>query len=187
MVQPWTCEFSTKEIHPSNIIAWIRLLGLQYRYYIESLVRALAKVIGKVVTVDYNTTDGKRGKFARIDVVADISKHLIPFLGIDEKKQAVVLEGLPSICYDCIRVGHIKEHYKLCNNEKKIDTSVTSMQERTKTTSVKTMGNKDSRSSDQDLYGPWMQVTNQWSKNLMEARRSDGKPINQYKETPTNQ
>ncbi|MBA0560775.1 hypothetical protein Golob_017653 [Gossypium lobatum] len=76
----------------------------------QGLMLALAEVSGRVVKADYNTTDGKRGKFARIAVVVDLSKPLVSFLGIDRKKQAVVCEGLPSICYDCSRVGHIKEN-----------------------------------------------------------------------------
>lgn len=38
-----------------------------------------------------------------------MSKPLVPLLGIDGKKQSIVYEGLPSICYECGKVGHIKE------------------------------------------------------------------------------
>ncbi|MBA0805951.1 hypothetical protein Gohar_005435, partial [Gossypium harknessii] len=30
LVQPWSCEFSMAESHPSKIIAWIRLPSLPY-------------------------------------------------------------------------------------------------------------------------------------------------------------
>lgn len=85
VVQPWSREFSTEETYPSKIIAWIRSSGLHYLYYTKGLVRALVAVIGKVVNVTYNTTEGNRGKFARIVVVDDISKPLVLFLGIEEK------------------------------------------------------------------------------------------------------
>lgn len=74
VVQPWSREFTTKESHPSKIVSWIRLLGLHYRYYTKGLVRALASIIGNVVKVDYNTTDGRRGKFIGVAVVVDMSK-----------------------------------------------------------------------------------------------------------------
>lgn len=87
VVQPWSRDFTTEESHLSKIIAWIRLSGLHYRYYTKGLVRALASVIRNVVKVDYNTIDGRRGKFVRVVMVVDMSWSLIPFLGIDGKKK----------------------------------------------------------------------------------------------------
>ncbi|XP_016706963.1 uncharacterized protein [Gossypium hirsutum] len=110
VVQPWNRYFFTEENYPSKIIAWIRLPGLHYFYYTKGLVRALASVIGNVVKVDYNTIDGTRGKFARVAVVVDISKPLVPFIGVDRKKQTIVYESLPSIYYTCGKVSHIKEN-----------------------------------------------------------------------------
>ncbi|KAK5833596.1 hypothetical protein PVK06_017446 [Gossypium arboreum] len=117
VVQPWSRDFSTEQNFPSKIIAWIRLSGLYYRYYTKGLVRALASVNGNVVKVDYNTIDGTRGKFARVTVGEDISKPLMPFIGVEGKKQTVVYEGLSSICYTCGMVGHIKENYSQGPNE----------------------------------------------------------------------
>lgn len=101
VVQPWSREFSMDESHPSNIIAWIRLLGLHYHYYTKGLMRTLAEVIVKVIKIDYNTTDGKRGRFARIAVVVYLTNLLCLSWGSTGKKQAVVYEGLLLICYDC--------------------------------------------------------------------------------------
>ncbi|KAK5784716.1 hypothetical protein PVK06_039243 [Gossypium arboreum] len=165
-VQPWSRKFSIEEAHLSNIIAWILLPGLYYHYYIKVLMLELAEVSGRVVKMDYNTTDGKRGKFAMIAVVVDLSKPLILFLGIDRKKQAVVYEGLPSICYDCSRVGHIKENCKLNPSEKKTDTLSTAMEEMMNHTLVNLMRNKENRSNDPRLYEPWMQLTSGRSRNL---------------------
>ncbi|MBA0590444.1 hypothetical protein Gorai_019149 [Gossypium raimondii] len=134
-------------------------LWMVYDHYLEGLMLALAEVSGRVVKADYNTTDGKRGKFARIAVVVDLSKPLVSFLGIDRKKQAVVCEGLPSICYDCSRtMNH---------------------------TSVNLMRNKENRSNDQGLYEPWMQVTSGRSRNLTAAGRNGGRPTSHIKGTPT--
>ncbi|KAL4364157.1 hypothetical protein GQ457_04G008120 [Hibiscus cannabinus] len=61
-VQPWSRGFSTSEAHPSHIMVWVRLPKLPYRYYTKSMFRHIANAIGKVVRVDYNTSEGKRGR-----------------------------------------------------------------------------------------------------------------------------
>ncbi|KAH1113395.1 hypothetical protein J1N35_006773 [Gossypium stocksii] len=87
-----------------------------YGYYL-GLVRALASVIGKIVKVDYNTIDGTRGKFARVAVVVDIFKPLVPFIDVDGKKQAIVYEGLPSICYTCGKNRRNKKQMVVAKND----------------------------------------------------------------------
>jgi hypothetical protein len=32
VVQPWSRDFTTSDVHPTKIVAWIRLPGLHYRY-----------------------------------------------------------------------------------------------------------------------------------------------------------
>ncbi|KAL4320027.1 hypothetical protein GQ457_18G015790 [Hibiscus cannabinus] len=90
-VQPWSRDFSTSEAHPSHIMVWVRLPKLPYRYYTKSMFRHIANAIGEVVRVDYNTSEGKRGRFARLAML-DIE-----------------YEGLPKICFKCGRVGHSKD------------------------------------------------------------------------------
>ncbi|XP_039049545.1 uncharacterized protein LOC120190550 [Hibiscus syriacus] len=109
IVQPWGRLFSTLEDHPSQIIAWVRLPGLHYRYYTRSLFRILTGVIGKVVRVDYNTSDGKRGKFARIAVIIDLTKPLVAGIKLDGHLQRTEYEGLPTICLNSGKYGHPKE------------------------------------------------------------------------------
>ncbi|KAE8727624.1 hypothetical protein F3Y22_tig00005459pilonHSYRG00365 [Hibiscus syriacus] len=109
-VQPWSRSFSTKAGYPKKIMAWCRLSGLPYHYYIRSLFRYIAKVIGTVVRVDYNTEDGSRGYFVRLIVVVDLEKPLMSRVIIDGHKQPVKYEGLPSICYTCGKYGHVQEN-----------------------------------------------------------------------------
>ncbi|MBA0823458.1 hypothetical protein Goarm_020188 [Gossypium armourianum] len=84
----------------------------------EGLVRALASVIGNVVKVDYNTIDETRGKFARVAVVVDISKPLVPFIDVDRKKQTIVYESLPSICYTCGKSTAVRNDGRPANQAK---------------------------------------------------------------------
>ncbi|KAL4360769.1 hypothetical protein GQ457_04G012420 [Hibiscus cannabinus] len=108
-VQPWSRSFSVTEAYPSQIMVWVRLPKLSCRYYTKSLFRHIAEAIGKVVRVDYNTSEGKRGRFARLAIVVDLNKPLVSGIIIDGIRQDIEYEGLPVICYKCGRVGHSKE------------------------------------------------------------------------------
>ncbi|KAL4304066.1 hypothetical protein GQ457_10G023950 [Hibiscus cannabinus] len=110
-VQPWSRLFSTTTDHPGKIVVWVRLPGLPYRYYTRSIIRFIANAIGEVIRIDYNTEEGKRGRFARLAVVVDLNKPLAPSITIDGFKQKIEYEGLPLICFSCGKYGHIAEHY----------------------------------------------------------------------------
>ncbi|XP_039063085.1 uncharacterized protein LOC120207731 [Hibiscus syriacus] len=46
-VQPWSRNFTTTEKNPSQVIAWLRLPGLPYRYYNTVLIRTTVNMIGR--------------------------------------------------------------------------------------------------------------------------------------------
>ncbi|KAL4308369.1 hypothetical protein GQ457_01G026590 [Hibiscus cannabinus] len=140
-VQPWSRHFSTKNDYPSQIVAWVRLSNLPYRYYTKSLFRHIAAAIGKVVRVDYNTSEGKRGHFARLAIVVDLDKPLLSGIIIDGHRQDIEYEGLLEICFRCGKYGHAKE---VCGITPPTGTSVEEVIE---------------PRNPEDLYGPWMQVS----------------------------
>ncbi|KAL4285489.1 hypothetical protein GQ457_16G010300 [Hibiscus cannabinus] len=117
MVQPWSRCFSTKEDHPSQIMA--------------------------VVRIDYKTTEGKRGHFARLAIMVDLHKPLVSYIIIDGYRQDIEYEGLPVICYKCGKFGHVQE---ACGKEDVVVENVAAVEEITR--------------DPKDLYGPWMQVVN---------------------------
>ncbi|KAL4280973.1 hypothetical protein GQ457_03G007680 [Hibiscus cannabinus] len=133
--------FSTKNDYPSQIVAWVRLPNLPYRYYTKSLFHHIAAAIGKVVRVDYNTAEGKRGRFARLAIVVDLDKPLLSGIIIDGHRQYIEYEGLPEICFRCGKYGHAKE---VCGITPPTGTSVEEVIE---------------PRNPEDLYGPWMQVS----------------------------
>ncbi|KAL4361894.1 hypothetical protein GQ457_04G017540 [Hibiscus cannabinus] len=108
-VQPWSRSFTTAKEHPDQIVVWARLPGLLYRYYTKSMFRFIARAIGKVIKIDYNTSEGKRRRFARLLVIVDLNRPFVPSLLIDGKRQIVEYEGLPMICYTCGKYGHSTE------------------------------------------------------------------------------
>ncbi|KAL4310718.1 hypothetical protein GQ457_01G027610 [Hibiscus cannabinus] len=129
--------------------SWLSFLVLhRYRYYTKSLFKYIAASIGKVVKVDYNTTEGKRGRFARLAIIVDLGKPLVSGIIIDGRRQDVEYEGLPSICFKCGKYGHMKE---LCG--------VAAVTE-------ETTENAPEQRKPEDLYGPWMQVVNRRRHNF---------------------
>ncbi|XP_039055714.1 uncharacterized protein LOC120198431 [Hibiscus syriacus] len=117
-VQPWSRNFTTSEKHPSQVIAWIRIPGLPYRYYNTILIRTIANMIGRVIKIDYNTKVGEIRKFTRIVVVIDLNKPLILCVGIDDFIQNIEYEGLQQICFKCGTYGHARETCQINQEEK---------------------------------------------------------------------
>ncbi|XP_039054112.1 uncharacterized protein LOC120196354 [Hibiscus syriacus] len=147
-VQPWNRSFSTVANHPIKIMVWVLFPGLPYRYYTKSLFRCIAGITGNVVRIDYNTEDGKRGRFARLAVVVDLDKPIVSGIIIDGQHQTVEYEGLPLICYACGKYEHTCEQYG----------GITS------TDSGDMKGNQVSI-TEENPYGPWMQVANKKKRN----------------------
>ncbi|KAI9094458.1 hypothetical protein K1719_026683 [Acacia pycnantha] len=112
VVQPWSLNFDPSSTSVSNVVVWVRILGLSFRYYHRSILQAIDLLLGKVVKVDHMTENKGRGKFARIVVVMDISQPLIPWIKVDGKLYCVEYEGLPHICFECGKYGHTAEKCK---------------------------------------------------------------------------
>ncbi|KAL4279049.1 hypothetical protein GQ457_03G029200 [Hibiscus cannabinus] len=154
-VQPWNRNFSTTEAHPSHTMVWMRLPKLQYMYYTKSLFRHIAAAIGKVVKVDYNTEEGKRGRFARLAIIVDLHKPLVSGIIIDGYRQDVEYEGLPNICFKCGKFGHSKEQ---CSGDRLVEGD---------------KGEAPLQRNPSELYGPWMQVANRRRRPGVINRRTD--------------
>ncbi|KAK4279990.1 hypothetical protein QN277_011676 [Acacia crassicarpa] len=107
-VQQWTPSFKTHEHVINQVIGWVRLPKLPARYYHKSIIRSIGSVFGEVIKVDYNTDSGDRGKFARLAVNIDLTKPLISKIQVDGEIIFVEYEGLPMICFNCGRYGHLQ-------------------------------------------------------------------------------
>ncbi|KAL4341777.1 hypothetical protein GQ457_08G026220 [Hibiscus cannabinus] len=150
-VQPWHRDFCTTEKHPTHVVVWIRLPGLSYRYYSKALFRLIASVVGRVVKIDYNTSGGSRGKFARLAVMVDLNKPLLSCVSIDGHIQKLEYEGLHQICFHCGTYGHSKE---TCGVLLGADSSTR-----------QDLGPEIKKPSENELYGPWMTVDSRRRRN----------------------
>ncbi|KAE8704604.1 hypothetical protein F3Y22_tig00110450pilonHSYRG00928 [Hibiscus syriacus] len=150
-VQPWSRDFNTSVNYLAQATLWIMLTGLPYPYYTKSLFRMIAAEIGKVIKVDYNANAGGRGRFARLAVVVDLLKPLLPCLGIDGRIQKLEYEGLPQICFKCGVYGHAQE---VCG----VNQDVT--KEQSREVQDKLNSGPCPSSMEEELYGPWMVAMN---------------------------
>ncbi|XP_010520311.1 PREDICTED: uncharacterized protein LOC104799464 [Tarenaya hassleriana] len=108
-VQCWSPDFVPSQAKPSHVVAWIRFPAMPIQYYHAALLEIIAGNIGRVIRVDYNTVSASRGRFARVAVELDLSKPLISSFEIEGLTQLVEYENLPTICFSCGVIGHLKE------------------------------------------------------------------------------
>ncbi|KAI9085351.1 hypothetical protein K1719_032728 [Acacia pycnantha] len=92
-VQPWSLDFDARSSAISKVVAWARISGLSFKYYHKSTLRAIGSLLGEVVKIDYLTETKGRGKYARIAVLMDLLKPLVPWIMVDGKKHGVEYEG----------------------------------------------------------------------------------------------
>jgi hypothetical protein len=88
-------------------MVWIRIPSLNLVYYDESLLWALASLVGTPVKVDLHTLNVARGRFARICVEVDLTKPVVGCVGINGEWYQVQYEGLHIICTQCGCYGHL--------------------------------------------------------------------------------
>ncbi|MBA0607282.1 hypothetical protein Godav_019613 [Gossypium davidsonii] len=77
IVQPWIEDFLTLQHHPNQVVVWIRLPDPSGAWYKRSLLHAIAKLVGKVVKIDSNTSSGVKGWFARMAISINLRRSLV--------------------------------------------------------------------------------------------------------------
>ncbi|CAI0430402.1 unnamed protein product, partial [Linum tenue] len=92
-----------------SVVAWIQLPELPVHFYHREILFSLGNLIGRTIKLDYHTEHRQRGKFARIAVELDMTKPLPTRIWLDDFWQVILYENLPTICYECGRIGHQEE------------------------------------------------------------------------------
>ncbi|XP_039009957.1 uncharacterized protein LOC120138570 [Hibiscus syriacus] len=157
-VEPWSPDFTSSQLFPSRIVAWIRLPGLSATLYKRSLITNIGECIGKVVKIDYKTETDRRGRFARMAVSVDLKKPLTSKLLINGRVQIVEYESLPTICFSCGRYGHVKD---ICPDKIIVDKLDSNYQKEQISEPHLSITNQNS-----EPFGPWMVVERRQRKNI---------------------
>ncbi|CAN1778832.1 hypothetical protein LINPERHAP1_LOCUS14527, partial [Linum perenne] len=104
-VARWTPQFN-EEKPIEKILTWVRLPRLPIHYFNQLAVSRIGNHIGRTVRLDLATTEGARGRYARVCVEVDISKPLIGKYMIEDRTFLVEYESLENICHHCGIYGH---------------------------------------------------------------------------------
>ncbi|KAG8502955.1 hypothetical protein CXB51_000789 [Gossypium anomalum] len=102
----------------SVVMAWIRLPGLPKYLYNKKILEEIGGLIGKVAKLDFNTSNGLRGQFARMVIFVNLDKPLTSKILINGNLQRIVYESLSSICFSCGRYGHVKDLFPISTSDK---------------------------------------------------------------------
>jgi hypothetical protein len=118
-LRQWSPTFNAATATIDKTMAWIRIPNLNLVYYDESVLWAVASMVGTPVKVDMHTLRVARGKFARLCVEIDLTKPVVGRVGINGEWYNVQYEGLHIICTQCGCYGHI---LKDCTAQRKTAT-----------------------------------------------------------------
>ena len=105
-VKQWSPNFNPVDPCFGHTLVWIRFSALNVLFYHESALRTIASAVGKPVKVDVVTTNGDRGKFARVCVEVDLSKPVVKRVKVEDQWQTVEYASLQLICGRCNCYGH---------------------------------------------------------------------------------
>ncbi|CAN1807878.1 hypothetical protein LINPERHAP1_LOCUS25208 [Linum perenne] len=104
-VARWSPSFNEEESF-KTILTWVRLPKLPIHYFNNLAVTRIDNHIGKTVKIDMATTEGARGRYARVCVEVDLSKPLIGKYMIEDRILNVEYESLENIFFTCGHYGH---------------------------------------------------------------------------------
>ncbi|PNX57420.1 zinc ion binding nucleic acid binding protein, partial [Trifolium pratense] len=106
-VRQWTPNFNASTAKIDKTMAWIRIPSLNLVFYDESVLWAIASMVGNPIKVDLQTLKVARGRFARMCVEVDLTKPVVGRVGINGEWYQVQYEGLHIICTHCGCYGHL--------------------------------------------------------------------------------
>ncbi|XP_060217031.1 uncharacterized protein LOC132644453 [Lycium barbarum] len=121
IVKLWSTdmEFTRDELY--SVPIWIKLPGLDFKYWSAKGLSKLGSLVGKPLMVDRNTERKIRLNFARLLVKVQINTPLPDVVLFKNERgkvveQKVTYDWKPSICKVCHKYGHTKD---ICRRNKK--------------------------------------------------------------------
>ncbi|CAI0404925.1 unnamed protein product [Linum tenue] len=163
VVQQWTPAFKVSDPLPKTMIVWVQLPALKIHFYHKEVLTFLGNLIGRTIKLDYHTLNLQRAKFARIAVEVDLSKHLVPRIWLDDAWQKVEYENLPTVCFECGKIGHTSAS---CPS---LRTAVTVLPATQPPSGEPLASPTDVLSEPNSGFGPWMVVSRKSRRNNKES------------------
>ncbi|XP_028796151.1 uncharacterized protein LOC114751650 [Neltuma alba] len=108
-VRPWEPNFRPTRASIDKVAVWVRMPKVPLEYYDEEALTFIGNRIGETIKVDLNTSCQLRGHYARICVLVDLTKQLMPGFSLDNEDYHLEYEGLHMLCTECGWYGHRSE------------------------------------------------------------------------------
>ncbi|CAI0389681.1 unnamed protein product, partial [Linum tenue] len=105
IVHEWSPAFRTSDKLHRSLVVWVQLPELSVHFYQTKILFALRNLIGRTIKLDYHTENRERGEFARLAIELDMTKPLPTKIWQENLWQLVLYKNLPTICYECGRIG----------------------------------------------------------------------------------
>ncbi|XP_074287666.1 uncharacterized protein At4g02000-like [Silene latifolia] len=122
-IRKWAPNFVPSEDKIRRLTTWVRIPNLPVEYFNKEFLSKIGDKIGNVVRIDKNTEMAERGQFTRMSIEVDIDKPLLSKFRLNKKVYHIQYEGLRMICFECGRLGHLKENCAVNVVEKPDDES----------------------------------------------------------------
>lgn len=125
-MKDWKPNFQHDSDTVDEVAVWVRMARLPIEYYSPKALTGFGNRIGRTIKIDRTTTKQKRGKYARICVVVNLSKPLLEMFKIGGSYYKIEYEGLHLLCLVCGRYDHYKEKcpLKITWKEKEVERGV---------------------------------------------------------------
>lgn len=107
-VPPWEYGFSSKMNKIISMVVWARILDIPLYFYNRRVLKAMGSLLGTVVSLDYQTDEVSRGKYARIAMQLDLTKPIQVKVRVEGVSYVVAHENVSLICYRCGYFEHFQ-------------------------------------------------------------------------------
>ncbi|KAK9283416.1 hypothetical protein L1049_011658 [Liquidambar formosana] len=106
----WVPNFRPSEATINYAAVWVRLPELPIEYYDGAILSQITSTIGsKLIKLDPVTETKEKVRFARLCIVVDLNRPLLPHINLEGLSQQIEYEGLHVVCFQCRRFGHLQE------------------------------------------------------------------------------
>lgn len=96
-VQSWHPSFHPLKNKISTMVVWVRFSNLPLHLYNRLVLRVLGGILGKVISIDFETDSCVCGKYALIAMELDLNKPIVTSFLIKGKEQPVMYENISLI------------------------------------------------------------------------------------------
>lgn len=115
IVKPWSPDIDTRKKETFNKVPiWIRLPGLDIKYWSKNALTKIAGLVGNPLKADRATTWKERMTFARVLVEVALDQPYPQSVMFENEvgkivEQRVQYEWKPTLCPECNNYGHEKQ------------------------------------------------------------------------------